>query len=216
MVTAWRLTGTELRRTAEVSILLSQLMGDTYFLQTSGMRWSYAPQRSLWLTIPFAGTPVPSGRAIQQAWLYRGDGRTVMPARLNDDFIELPRTDDTLYHVVSDYYIAQFLPMVGEVVPALAIELKDENGQPITSLEDRILMRDGREYKVWQAVTDYLTSRAPSSAEARLAAVPGRYQSRENRQVAVDRKSFGYWGGFIGGLTVAFIIAVIAHRRRQR
>jgi len=215
MVTAW-LTGTELRRTAEVSILLSQLMGDTYFLQTSGMRWSYAPQRSLWLTIPFAGTPVPSGRAIQQAWLYRGDGRTVMPARLNDDFIELPRTDDTLYHVVSDYYIAQFLPMVGEVVPALAIELKDENGQPITSLEDRILMRDGREYKVWQAVTDYLTSRAPSSAEARLAAVPGRYQSRENRQVAVDRKSFGYWGGFIGGLTVAFIIAVIAHRRRQR
>ena len=67
-----------------------------------------------------------------------------MPARLNDDFIELPRTDDTLYHVVSDYYIAQFLPMVGEVVPALAIELKDENGQPITSLEDRILMRDGR------------------------------------------------------------------------
>ena len=81
MVTAW-LTGTELRRTAEVSILLSQLMGDTYFLQTSGMRWSYAPQRSLWLTIPFAGTPVPSGRAIQQAWplpgrwTYRDAGQT--------------------------------------------------------------------------------------------------------------------------------------------
>ncbi|MCC5925561.1 MAG: bifunctional metallophosphatase/5'-nucleotidase [Bacteroidetes bacterium] len=215
MISAY-LTGTELRRAGEVSILLSQLMGDTYFLQTSGLRWTYAPERSLWLTIPFLGTPIPSGRAIQQAWIYRGNGMSVMPSRLNDRFVELPRTDEQLYHVVSDFYIAQFLPMVGDVVPHLAITLKDEQGNPINSLEERILYYDGREYKVWQAVTDYLMSQSTQPTSGMLPAIPARYQGKEGRQVVVNKRPYSHWFGYIGGLSVAFIIALIANRIRAR
>ena len=215
MISAY-LTGTELRRAGEVSILLSQLMGNTYFLHTSGLRWTYAPERSLWLKVPFTGTPIPSGRAIQQAWLYRGDGTSVMPPRLNDRFVELDRNDDQLYHVVSDFYIAQFLPMVGDVVPHLAITLKDEDGQPITSLEDRILYYDGREYKVWQAVTDFLMAQSTQPASGMLPAIPARYQEKEGRQVRVDKRPYTYWGGYIAGLFVISLIALFSYRRRNR
>lgn len=143
------LTGEEVRRVLEVAALLGELMGDTYFLQMSGLRMEYNPRRSVIATIPFLNIPIPSTRAVLRAERYAGEG-----IQDSDNFVPLNRGDETLYHVVTDYYIAQFLPLAGEVLPSLEIILKDRDGNPI-SPQEAIVYRDGRELKVWQTVLEF-------------------------------------------------------------
>lgn len=143
------LTGEEVRRVLEVAALLGELMGDTYFLQMSGLRMEYNPKRSVIATIPFIDLPIPSTRAVLSAERYAGDW-----IQDNDNFVPLKRGDDTLYHVVTDYYIAQFLPLAGEMLPSLGLILKDKNGNPI-EVDDAIVYRDGNELKVWQTVVEF-------------------------------------------------------------
>jgi UDP-sugar diphosphatase len=143
------LTGEEVRRVLEVGALLQELMGDIYFLQMSGLRIEYNPKRSIIATIPFINLPIPSTRAVLRAEKYIGEG-----IQDDENFAPLNRGDDQLYHVVTDYYIAQFLPVAGQVLPSLEIILKDKEGNPV-EVDDTIIYRDGKELKVWQAVVEY-------------------------------------------------------------
>jgi 5'-nucleotidase / UDP-sugar diphosphatase len=144
LVAVW-LTGDELRRVLEVSVLLSELLGPSYYLQVSGLRARYAPARALWGRIPFKGTPLPSGRAVLSA--EREDGARLVP---------LERGDTTLYHVVTDRYVASFLPTVGRLLPSFMVTPKDAAGRPIADLDSAIvLLDDGSELKVWRAVLDW-------------------------------------------------------------
>ena len=43
-------TGDEIRRILEISVLLSELMGDTYYLQVSGLQMTYDPNRAILMT----------------------------------------------------------------------------------------------------------------------------------------------------------------------
>ena len=55
------LTGEEVRRALEVAVLLAQSMGDTYFLNFSGLRYDYDPRNAVLFTIPVLDQPL-SGR----------------------------------------------------------------------------------------------------------------------------------------------------------
>jgi len=165
-------TGTELRRILEITILLSQFRGDTYYLQVSGLKYEFDADRAIWFRIPFKGTPIPSAMAVSKAWRVTADGVE-----------ELTWEDDRLYHVVTDYYNASFLPFVGEVVPSLQLVIKDENGNPV-SLDDRIITRDGKPYKVWQAVADYAMKNP---------VMPASYQAEFQRQIPVDKLHMMVW-----------------------
>jgi 5'-nucleotidase / UDP-sugar diphosphatase len=115
------LTGEEVRRVLEISVLLSQLLRNSYFLQVSGLRARYDPRRAILFRVPLRGTPIPTGRAVLDAHAIAADGSA----------LPLERGDDRLYHVVTDYYVASFLPMVGRMLPRLALAPKDRHGQPL-------------------------------------------------------------------------------------
>ncbi|SHK12572.1 UDP-sugar diphosphatase [Anaerobranca californiensis DSM 14826] len=154
------LTGEEVRRVLEVGALLQQLMGDIYFLQMSGLRMVYNPKRSVIATIPFINLPIPSTRAVLSAEKYIGEG--VQNNKDDSYFVPLNKGDERLYHVVTDYYIAQFLPLAGKMLPSLEIILKDKNGNPV-EVDDTIIYRNGKELKVWEAVVEYAKNQPKDS-----------------------------------------------------
>lgn len=188
------LTGTELRRVLEMTLLLSHLRGDMYYLQVSGLRYEYDLDRMLWGRIPFKGTPVPSTKAVLRAWRITPEGE-----------VPLEWDDDRLYHVVSDYYNASFLPFVGTLLPKLKLEFKDENGIP-ADIDDRIVFRDGKPYKVWQAVAEHAM---------RAGSVPEAYAASFQRQIPTDGPSLWRVPGAVA-LALTVLAVIIWVRRRKR
>ncbi len=163
------LTGEEVRRVLEVAVLLGEMLGDTYFLQFSGLRYDFNPRNAVLFTVPFINQPVPSAvlpgslGAVTAAELYTGEG---YQGAGGEDFVPLKRGDQDLYHLVTDSYILSFLPMVGEMLPMLNIELKDADGNivPDDRLDDLIVRVDGEELKVWQTVVEYAATQ-PANAD---------------------------------------------------
>ncbi|PKD42523.1 bifunctional metallophosphatase/5'-nucleotidase [Rhodohalobacter barkolensis] len=192
------LTEQEVRNALEVSILLSELMGDNYFLQFSGLNMIYNPDRAVLFTVPFVGTPIPSSRSVLRAELVSGE--EVTPIR---------KDSDQLFHVVADYYIAGFLPMVGEKLPNLAITLRDENGRAI-SLDEAIIMDGDRQLKVWASVLDYLESFEKS--EEGIPVIPDRYQSPEGRLTVTYTLPLWIWP-VAAIVLIGLVIFLIAKRR---
>lgn len=204
-------TGTEIRRVLEITVYLSQLMGDTYFLQNSRLLVDYDPDRATYFTVPFTNTAIPSGKSVLDARIYTGDGRQSSdPA----DYVSLNLNDTTLYHVVSDYYNASFLPMVGEVLPGFKLVMKDENGNPV-DLKDRIIIDNGQEAKVWEAVVSYLMEQPTDSTGVPV--IDATYGQTEGRWNRVDGGSVILVPVLItvGGLGV-IIFLIVAWRRRRK
>jgi len=193
-------TGTEVRRILEITILLSQFRGDTYYLQASGLRVEFDVDRAIWLRIPFKGTPIPSSKAVSKAWRYTGEGRQ---GNFPEQFESLEWEDDRLYHVVSDYYNASFLPFVGTIVPNLQLEFKDKNGDPV-HLDDRIVYRDGKPYKVWQAVAEYAMANP---------IIPASYQEEFQRQIPVNKLHMLFWPFVLFAVLAVGLVTWFVRRR---
>lgn len=206
MVSAY-LTGEELRRVMEVSLLLSELFGSSYFLQASGLRTEYNHARAIFLTIPFAGTPIPSNRGVMKLERYTGEG-----AQFEDQFEEIPRgEDDRLYHIVTDYYIASFLPLVGELVPQLDIQLKNQEGNEI-SVEDAIIHLDeDRELKMWETVVKYTKSFGDDNVS-----IPAEYESTGERLVEIQTTPLWVWAFLLLVALIALIIFGIRKFKAKR
>lgn len=184
-IVAFYLTGEEIRRAMEVSVLLSEMLMDNYFLQFSGARMEYDPNRALWMTVPVIDQPLPSSRSVLSAEIFEGDG-----IQHTDDMRPLEKGDQNLYHVVTDYYIAGFLPMVGDLLPSLEIAFKNSDGELI-DLDDAIVMQgDGNELKVWQTVTEYAMS---FSDESGSSMIPNEYREANSRLIQVDGGSLWFW-----------------------
>ncbi len=153
------LTGEELRRMLEVSVILGELMGDTFFLQYSGLRYDYNPTNAILFTVPFIDQPIPIARAVTRAELYTGE--EAQPDGQDVSYIPLQRGDEKLYHLVTDRYIVSFLPMVGEILPYLKIVPKNAHGEAVSldNLDDLVVYHaDGRELKVWHTVVEYASA----------------------------------------------------------
>lgn len=170
---AFYLTGDEIRRAMEISVLLSEIMANNYFLQFSGAGMEYDPGRTLWLRVPVTGTPIPSLRSVKNAWIINEADQSRTP---------LKKGDDQLYRVVTDYYIASFLPQVGKLLPQLDIHFKDADGNPI-ELDDAVILKNGGELKVWNTVVSYAMMH---SAENDISEIPSSYHEPGNRLVIVN------------------------------
>jgi 5'-nucleotidase / UDP-sugar diphosphatase len=202
------LTEDEVRRAMEISQLLSELRGNTYYLQFSGIRKEYDPGRAVLMSIPFSGTPVPSTRAVLEAKLYTGSGIQ----NGQDEWRPIEKGSEELLHVVTDYYIASFLPLVGEVLPGLLVEFKDERGEAIY-LDDAVISRNGSELKVWQAVLEYTAGLQPD--DSGLPVLPDYYSTTGDRLVVVNTLPFWFWPA-AGLLLLAGLAMYVSIRRRRQ
>lgn len=201
------LTENEVRRAMEISHLLSELRGNTYYLQFSGIRKEHDPGRAVLMTIPFSGTPVPTTRTVLQANLYTGNGIQ----NGQDEWRPIEKGSAELLHVVTDYYIASFLPLVGELLPALLVEFKDEHGEAI-DLDDAVISRNGSELKVWQAVLEYTAGL--QADDSGLPVIPDYYGSTGDRLVVVNTLPLWFWPA-AGLLLLAGLVMYVVIRRRR-
>ncbi|SDM35398.1 bifunctional metallophosphatase/5'-nucleotidase [Halarsenatibacter silvermanii] len=151
------LTGKEIRRVLELSILISQYMGSPFYLQVSGLRFTYDRRKAILGNIPVLNKPLPTGRAVKSIQKYTGGGVQTRPTVQNSDqFQDIAADDDTEYLVALDYYLASFIPYVCEKIPFLEIELKDEGGEPYQDLSRAVVEnKAGEEMKIWEAVFNY-------------------------------------------------------------
>jgi UDP-sugar diphosphatase len=168
---------------------------------------TYDPALAILARLPGKGTPIPSTRAVISAQRFTGQG-----LQQGDQFVPLKRGDDALYHVVSDYYLAAFLPMVGDLLPSLGLVMKDAAGNPITP-EEAIVYRDGHELKVWQTVAEYASAQPVGNKG--VATVPVYYQTVSGRQNT--RTVWPYaLALLVLVLLVPLIVTVRLIRRRRR
>ncbi len=153
-IVAVYLTADEIASLLEVAVLLKETLGDTYFLQFSGLRYDYNPQNAVLFTVPFLDLPIPTTMAVTSAQRYIGEGRQGFE---DDQYVSLEEDGRDLYCLVTDSYIVSFLPMVSEMLPQLDFVLKDQHGNPVTAdeLDQLIVYVDGEELKVWQTVVEY-------------------------------------------------------------
>jgi 5'-nucleotidase / UDP-sugar diphosphatase len=195
------ITEKEILNVLETISLLSQLMGDAYFQQISGIRYTYDPGKATWLTIPVAGIPVPAYRSVQSAELYTGQG-----IQDDDNYVMLDGSGDRLYHVVTDYYLTTFLPMIGDILPKLKIELKDKAGLPV-SPEDAIITYQGVEYKVWESLAHYAVSFEKNNSG--LPVMPDYYRNTHDRIIKDDGIPLKVWS-YIAIIILVVILVYLA------
>nr|WP_325194742.1 5'-nucleotidase C-terminal domain-containing protein [uncultured Oscillibacter sp.] len=143
------LTGKDLKNAFEVDASISALM-PAATLYGAGMRWTWNPHRMILDKVTDAARLLPEG---------------------GEDAIQ----DDRLYRVVADLYSGQMLGAVeAQSMGLLTVTPRDENGEPVTDLESRIV-RDagGTELKAWYALASYLeeqgTATPPESRKTEAA-----------------------------------------------
>lgn len=217
-IVAAYLTGEEIRRALEVAVLLSEMMGDTYYLQFSGLRYNYNPHNAILLTVPIINQPIPStlvfpGGAVTKAERYTGEGRQ------NDDdnmYVPLMRGDEELYCLITDTYIVSFLPMIGDLLPQLSIVLKDSDGNPVSENElDKLVVRvNDEELKVWAAVLEYAASQ-PVGVSG-LPEVETYYASTAGRINKAWSIPYLIWPVLIILILVALIVFLIKRRKQRK
>jgi len=217
-IVAVYLTGEEMRRALEVAALLSEMLGDTYFLQFSGLRYNYNPNNAVLFTIPFINQPLPStmifpSGAVVSAERYSGEGRQV-----DDDslYVPLERGDEELYCLVTDTYILSFLPMVGEMMPQLDLVLKDSAGNPVPDdqLDSLIVYTDGQELKVWATVLEYAASQPKGSSG--LPEIEEYYAVTAGRINQVWTIPLFIWPLLILLAIIALIVFLVLRRRKRK
>ena len=208
------LTGEEIRRALEVSVLLEQMLGTTFYLQYSGLRYDYNPTNGILFTVPGLDLPVPSTRAVVQAERFTGEGRQ---GTEDGSYVPLQRGDEELYSLATDTYILSFLPMVGEMLPILNIEPKDSSGNPVDvekDLDDLLIKVDGEELKVWQTVIEYAAAQPEN--EDGLPQVDSYYEGTAGRINQVWSIPFLLWPILLLVLLAALTVYLIRRRSRRK
>jgi 5'-nucleotidase / UDP-sugar diphosphatase len=208
------LTGEEVRRVLEITVLLQKFMGDSYFLHFSGLRYSYNPTNAVLLTVPFVDLPIPTTRAVTAAELYTGDG--IQPVD-GEGYVPLKRGDEELYHVVADAYLLLFLPLVTDLLPQLEVVPKNAAGEPVPPeriAELVIHHPDGRELKVWEAVIMYAAAQ-PAGAHG-VAQIPDYYAAVAGRINKVWTFPLLGWLIIILVVVVGGIVFLVLRRKKRR
>jgi 5'-nucleotidase/UDP-sugar diphosphatase len=161
------ITGSEIKKALEVLTTVYRLKGPNYFLQFSGLKMTYNPNRMLF--------------------------DRVTDIFIEDDkggFSRLDYSDSNkkTYKAVTNIYCATFLKVIGGFTKGiLTIVPKDKFGNPIHDLTkarvDGDKQRPGiQEIKDWTALMDYVRS-FPDTNGNGIPDIPEKYRSLEGRQI---------------------------------
>ncbi len=137
------LYASEIKKALEVPTSIYPLKGEDYFLQISGLRFTYNPNRVMFDRV----TGIEIGSEEEGYWP-----------------LDYSRSNKKLYRITANYYNASFLKIVGDfTMNILKIVPKDGNGKPIDDLESALVDADPQkpgtqEVKQWVALMEYARS----------------------------------------------------------
>lgn len=161
------LTGAEIKKALEVITSIWPMKGGDYFLQLSGVKFTYNPHRMLF-------------DRVTRIWLESEEGGWAP--------LDYSPRNKRLYRVASNIYNATFLKIVGNFTyHALDIVPKDRNGQPIddllTARVDADASKPGiQELKSWVGLMEYV-KRFPDADGDGIPDVPAKYYGPLGRNV---------------------------------
>jgi 5'-nucleotidase / UDP-sugar diphosphatase len=206
------LYGYELKRALEILTSVRPIKGDDYYLQISGLRFTYNPHRLIFDRV----TGIEMG----------GEEEGYRP-------LDYRQSNKRLYRVASNIYNATFLKMVGKFTYSmLDIIPKDKNGAPIANLSTALIdgnkdKPDIQEIKQWQGLIAYVRS-FPDTDGNGIPDIPEKYKGKLGR--IVEAPSWNPIALVSGGTTPTFIvlsglgiivllivvIAVVIRKRKER
>lgn len=158
----------EIKRALEVITTVYPLKGDDYYIQLSGVKFTYNPYRA-----PFD--------RVTGIWMESEDGTGYEP-------LDYSRSNDALYRVAANIYEGTFLQVIGDFTyNLLTIVPKDRHGNPVDSPVDFRVDADPeapgvQELKEWMAVMDYIAHFEDTTGDG-LPDVPDQYRSTQGRIV---------------------------------
>ena len=182
------LTGAELKIAAEIDASISPLM-EYARLYTSGLQWTFNPKRMI-LNKSF-------------------DTHLVT---LDGTYMELEK--DKLYRVVTDLYSLKLLGSVTDLsYGLLSLVPKNADGTPVDDYASTIIMTNGREFKAWEAIANYMESFEDTDRDG-IPNVDLRYAAEEGRKAVEESTKLGdllkspnkYFFMIVG---VAFVVLAI-------
>ena len=161
------LYASEVKKALEVLTSIYPIKGSDFFLQISGIKFAYNPNRMIF-------------DRVTDVWIENE----------NEDYIPLntSRSNKSLYRVGADFYNASFLKYVGDFTKQiLKIVPKDRAGSPIDDLKTALVDADHetpgvQELKEWSAFVDYIRSFPDNDGDG-LPEIADRYRQKEGRIV---------------------------------
>ena len=159
------LYASEVKKALEVLTSIYPIKGSDFFLQISGIKFAYNPNRMIF-------------DRVTDVWIENE----------NEDYIPLntSRSNKSLYRVGADFYNASFLKYVGDFTKQiLKIVPKDRAGSPIDDLKTALVDADHetpgvQELKEWSAFVDYIRSFPDKDGDG-LPEIADRYRQKEGR-----------------------------------
>jgi len=190
----------ELKKTLEILTSIYPLKGSDYYLQASGVRFSYNPHRMIF-------------DRITEIWLGNeeaGYGK-----------LDYSTSNHTLLRITADIYNSTFLKIIGNFTwHILDIVPKDRNGKPIEDLKTARVDIDAnqpgiQELKEWKAVIDYIRQLPDTDGDG-IANIPQKYKGKLGRNIIeaswnpyklLKRGTYVTWIAF-GALLFAIIVVL--------
>jgi 5'-nucleotidase len=194
----------ELKKALEILTSIYPLKGSDYFLQASGVRFTYNPHRMIF-------------DRITEIWL--GNEET------GYEKLDYSSSNDTLLRIAADIYNSTFLKIIGNFTwQILEIVPKDRNGNPIKDLKTMRVDADKhqpgiQELKEWKAVIDYIRQ-LPDTDDDGIANIPEKYKGKLGRNIIeaswnpyklLKRGTYVTWTAF-GVLVLALLVMLMIGR----
>jgi 5'-nucleotidase/UDP-sugar diphosphatase len=195
------LTAGEIKKALEVVTSIYPMKGSDYFLQASGLRFAYNPHRMLFDRV----TRIEIGSE-EEGWTP----------------LDWSASNKRLYRVVSNFYNATFLKIVGDYTyHVLDIVPKDRDGNPITDLVTARLDADPstpgtQELKSWVGLMGYAGT-FPDTDGNGIPNMPAKYLGKLGRNLRqpswspvslLAHPSLTTWAA-IGVAAVALLVVVL-------
>jgi 5'-nucleotidase len=208
------LYGYEIKRALEILTSVRPLKNNDYFLQISGVRFTYNPRRMIFDRV----TAIEIG----------SEEEGFKP-------LDYDKSNKQLYRVAANIYNATFLKIVGNFTYSmLDIAPKDENGKPMEKLSAALVDADPsrpgiQELKQWQGVIRYVQSFKDTDGNG-VPDMPEKYKGKLGRIVEkpswnpihlVSRATMPTLlvlvvSGLILSVIIVVIIVILARKRTTR
>jgi 5'-nucleotidase/UDP-sugar diphosphatase len=203
----------EIKKALEVLTSVYPRKGSSYFLQVSGLKFTYNPRRVIFDRV----TDIRLG----------SEEEGYVP-------LDYSVSNENLYRVTTNIYNAAFLKIIGKYThQILRIIPKDLNGKPIESLSDSRVDADKsqpgiQEVKEWIGVMEYISSFPDTSGDG-IPDVPEKYRGKLGRIIAqpsyhpvalLSKGTMVTWGAFSAVfvliLILVFLTVIVVKRVRRK